>query len=513
MKLNRILIRADAGGITGTGHVMRMIALAQGYLRRGGSVSLASVNCPETLVERVRSHGIMHHTIKAAQSGDSEDARLTAELAQELGVQWLVVDGYHFDYDYQKHVKQSGLSLLCTDDHGYSDRWHCDAILNQNLDADLEIEYKSDLPDTRILAGSRFCLFREEFLSSQTAKRTWGRIESLLVTLGGSDAENATEATLKLLDQSATFPLEIRVLAGADNPHIQRLRSFKSHHHIEVVQNATNMPEQYAWADGIISAGGSTCWEWLYLGLPGAIVTIADNQLPIVQALTEQRQAALPLGWFNQSEFENQGAPLSAWLDSPSECCDAQVAGGIIDGFGADRVVSHLIGESFYFRSVCLTDCEMTWEWANDLDARRMSFSQGIISREEHLNWLKRKLADGDVWHKIVEINESGKAVGIVRVEKAQTPATAVISINLSPSNRGKGHGSRIIREASERYCRERGERCINAYAKLENMASCRAFKKAGYTSPIKTSLQNEDGVVMFFNYPEKEDIGRNEGI
>jgi len=149
---------------------------------------------------------------------------------------------------------------------------------------------------------------------------------------------------LKLLDQSATFPLEIRVLAGADNPHIQRLRSFKSHHYIQVVQNATNMPEQYAWADGIISAGGSTCWEWLYLGLPGAIVTIADNQLPIVQALTEQRQAALPLGWFNDFNTNVPCAELESWLKDPSSIVDSNVAYGLIDGLGAERVCQFLAG-------------------------------------------------------------------------------------------------------------------------------------------------------------------------
>ena len=340
MKLNRILIRADAGGMIGTGHVMRMIALAQAYLRRGGSVSMASVNCPAKLVERLCCHGIEHHFINAAQPGDPDDALLTAELAKELGVEWLVVDGYHFDYDYQKSVKQSGLSLLCTDDHGYSDRWHCDAILNQNLDANLRMEYKSDMPETKILAGASYCLFREEFLGSKTAKRTWGTIESLLVTLGGSDPENATEATLQLLNQACTRRLKVRVLAGADNSHIESLRSFESHHQIEVVQNTTNMPEQYAWADGIISAGGSTCWEWLYLGLPGAIVTIADNQLPIVQALTESRKAALPLGWFNDSAFGANTKQLSQWIDAPSEVCDVQVAGHLIDGRGADRVAA-----------------------------------------------------------------------------------------------------------------------------------------------------------------------------
>ncbi|HBR94200.1 MAG TPA: UDP-2,4-diacetamido-2,4,6-trideoxy-beta-L-altropyranose hydrolase [Opitutae bacterium] len=509
MKIS-ILIRADAGGALGTGHVMRMIALAQGYLRRGGSVSLASVNCPEKLVERVRSHGITHHTIIAAQPGDTDDAQQTAELAKELDAEWLVVDGYHFDYEYQKYVKQFGFSLLCTDDHGYSDCWHCDVILNQNLDANLRIDYKNDLLNTKVLSGPAYCLLREEFLDAQTEKCTWGSIECLLVTLGGSDLENATEATLQLVDQACERPLNIRVLVGADNPHLERLRVFESHHNVEVVQNATNMPEQYAWADGIISAGGSTCWEWLYWGLPGAIVTIADNQLPIVDALTVARQAALPLGWFNGAAFGANTKPLSEWIHEPAKVCDATVANGMIDGGGADRVVSSLLGELFYFRPVSLWDFEMTFSWANDSHARLMSFSSEMISREVHLDWLKRKLADDKVWHQIVELNELAVAVGVVRVEKIDASANAVISINLSPSIRGKGYGSQIIREASQRYCDESGETCISAYAKLENIASVRAFQKAGYTCPVQSDLQQGDAVVMFFNYSVEADVDNN---
>jgi spore coat polysaccharide biosynthesis predicted glycosyltransferase SpsG len=103
------------------------------------------------------------------------------------------------------------------------------------------------------------------------------------------------------------------------------------------------MPDEYNRVDGVISAGGSTCWEWLYWGLPGAIVTIADNQLPIIDALTSRRNAALSLGWFNEPAFGNNLKKLSKWIESPSEVCDMSVANGVIDGLGADRVANFLI--------------------------------------------------------------------------------------------------------------------------------------------------------------------------
>ena len=442
---------------------------------------MASVSCPAKLVERVRSHGIEHHFINAAQPGDSDDARVTTELAKELGVKWLVVDGYHFDYDYQKHVKSSELSLLCTDDHGYSERWHCDAILNQNLDADLEIEYKSDLPDTRILAGSRFCLFREEFLSSQTAKRTWGRIESLLVTFGGSDSKNATEATLQLLNQSCTRPLKVRVLAGVDNPHIERLRSFESHHQIEVVQNATNMPEQYAWADGIISAGGSTCWEWLYLGLPGAIVTIADNQLPIVEALTESRHAALPLGWFNDSAFDANAKQLSKWIDAPAEVCEAQVAVGIIDGFGADRVASFLYGSKVMVREAKLEDSDQYFVWANNPEVRKNSFSHDPISKDSHAKWFSKRISASDS-RLLVVADFEGNDLGQVRFDFDEQKQGWIVDFSIDSSCRGGGYGTTALLEALF-WIRQRhqGRLLILAYVLDMNPASKSIFNGLGF--------------------------------
>jgi spore coat polysaccharide biosynthesis predicted glycosyltransferase SpsG len=321
---------------------------------------------PETLENRLIQENCKVHRI-LVQAGSSEDARETLEVVRRLETinseqivniedknpnyvnhispssrvnPWLVVDGYHFGYNYQKQIKASGTFLLCVDDHGYSEKWCCDAILNQNLNAEKHSSYANDIVDSKRLLGAAFCLLREEFLGIERKTKTWVPIQRLLITLGGSDPENATAATLSMLNASVERTLKIRVLAGADNPHVEDLRSFPSQHSIEVVQNAANMPEQYAWADGIISAGGSTCWEWLYFGLPAAVVTIAENQLPIVRALTESHKAALPLGWFNDEAFMRENKRLAKWIENPALVCPQVSTLSLIDGRGGDRIAA-----------------------------------------------------------------------------------------------------------------------------------------------------------------------------
>ncbi|MDB4276257.1 UDP-2,4-diacetamido-2,4,6-trideoxy-beta-L-altropyranose hydrolase, partial [Akkermansiaceae bacterium] len=310
-----LLIRADAGGQIGTGHVMRMIALAQAYQRRGGRVIIATSTCPEAVAQRVTDLGIEHQAFISDQPGSQADAAETLSLANSLGIAWLVLDGYHFSLSSQQFFKDAPFQILVTDDHGYSDRWCCDALLNQNLDSDLSPHGSHELADPQLLLGSSFTLLREEFLSQPVAPRNWSSLKKILISMGGADPHNATQAVLDLLDQSDAAPLNIRILAGAANPHLDQLRAHTSDHHIEIVVNAQDMPDQLAWADGIISAGGSTCWEWLHAGLPGAIVTIAENQIPIVHALTESRKAALALGW--PHDFSSP-TDLSAWLADPN---------------------------------------------------------------------------------------------------------------------------------------------------------------------------------------------------
>lgn len=499
-QLNKLLIRADACMISGTGHVMRMIALAQAYLRCGGKVSMASVNCPPQLVKRVLGYGITHYSINATQPGGADDAQLTLELAKELGVQWLVLDGYHFDYAYQKCVKKSGLSLLCTDDHGYSNRWYCDAILNQNLDAELRASYQNDFLESKVLSGISYCLLREEFLQSQALKSEWGMIESLLVTLGGYDPENATKAVLCLLNQASTRSLHIRVLVGADNSHIEELCSFEGHHQVEIVQNATNMAEQYAWADGIISAGGSTCWEWLYYGLPGAIVTIADNQLPIIQALTNKRKVALSLGDLKDYDA-NIISDVESWLNAPDSILDRELTKTLIDGFGVERVASFLFGKALFYRPIVPNDFKIILRLMNEFEARSVSFSQHQISMDEHLSWINAKLADSKFWHRVIEIVKNNQFVGLVRIERLPNSEYPNISINIFPEFRNKNYGSQIIHTCSEMYCIEREEKVIEAHIKYSNERSIRAFIKAGYLASNNTNKDCSDRIILRYNH------------
>ena len=60
------------------------------------------------------------------------------------------------------------------------------------------------------------------------------------------------------------------------------------------------MPQLFKWADISISAGGSTCMEMAFMGLPMVTIVLADNQSAIAEGF-QSAGASLNLGWFENS--------------------------------------------------------------------------------------------------------------------------------------------------------------------------------------------------------------------
>src|SRR5205807_9904518 len=110
--------------------------------------------------------------------------------------------------------------------------------------------------------------------------------------------------------------LEVQVVLGFSNPHRESLEAAAavSRHAVQLLDKVSDMPERMAWADGAISAAGSTCWELAFMGVPMLIIVTADNQRGSANAL-ERREAAVNLGWHadamgSQSEYSQ----LEDWL-------------------------------------------------------------------------------------------------------------------------------------------------------------------------------------------------------
>lgn len=267
----------------GTGHIMRMIALAQAWRDRGGKALFLCADITPALKERIDTEGF-HLEKLDASAGSRADLLATCSLVARHSVPVpatsVVLDGYQFDSDFQLGLKKQGYGLLVVDDYGHAGSYHADIVLNQNISA-REALYSKSAAGSQLLLGPSFALLRREFLDQR--KRTPlvpDRASNLLVTLGGADADNVTK---KVIDALAGSGLAVKVAVGGSNPHLPTLRqaaeaATNGATRVELVVNTSDMSGLMQWADMAVAAAGSTSWELAYSGVPSVFVILAENQ-------------------------------------------------------------------------------------------------------------------------------------------------------------------------------------------------------------------------------------------
>jgi UDP-2,4-diacetamido-2,4,6-trideoxy-beta-L-altropyranose hydrolase len=339
-----IIIRVDASTKIGSGHLMRCLALAQTWQDTPGQPIFLMANSVPALEERLKSEG-MKVVLLTTEPGSLADAQETAALAHQFEANWVVVDGYHFGVKYQQTIKYYGLNLLFIDDYGHAEHYYADFVLNQNISADEQL-YQHREPYTQLLLGTRYTLLRREFWQWQKWQRNIPQVaKKVLVTLGGADPDNVTLKVIQALQLVEAEELEAVVVVGGSNPHYETLKIAGQNSRVPIglERNFNNMPALMAWADIAISAGGSTCWELAFMGLPSILLIVAENQRAIAAELDRQG-VIINLGWHQDAAIEQIGLALQKLVREPTKGETMSKKGKkLVDGNGARRVVLEIV--------------------------------------------------------------------------------------------------------------------------------------------------------------------------
>lgn len=328
-----LVIRADATAAMGVGHVMRCLSLAQAWAGAGGRAVFLSHCESEHLRKLIAASGFGFAALTRASADPAELDALSALLPVESA--WVVLDGYHFDDAYQTAIRALGCRLAVLDDMNHLARYDADVVLNQNPNA-ASLPYNTK---ALLLAGTEYALLREEFLQRRPAARQHSaHVRNVLVSMGGGDGRGAISVALGLLRNVECD--EVRVALGPASPAAVDFEPHGDRQWAGRVRllRCPDMPELMAWADAALSAAGSTCWELAFMGVPAALIVLADNQARIAARLHESG-AALNLGRLEDLRADAVPA-LRRFFDSPDVrsglSCRAQA---LVDGRGAERVV------------------------------------------------------------------------------------------------------------------------------------------------------------------------------
>ncbi len=476
MKGGSIVIRADASAKIGTGHIMRCIALAQAWQDRGGHVTFISHCESDALRKRILQEGFQFLFLDNPHPDPSDLKQTLERLSAKCS---LVLDGYHFTPDYQKAIRDAGIRLLVIDDMNHLPHYHADILLNQNIHAQ-DLKYRCD-EDTTLLLGTSFVLLRREFLKYRDFKRQIPyRAKNILVTLGGSDPDNVTFKVIEALKLLNEPDIAGRIIIGPANPHQETLRKaiVSADFMAELLINPPNMPELMAWADMAISAGGSTCWELTFMGVPSIILVSAENQAAVVEYLMNKK-VIVNLGFFAKCTKERISYACKTLIGSSiARTSLSQQSIALINGSGPDHVIKAINRNNITLREVTCLDRELIWHWANDKETRKASYSQAHISWDEHIRWFDSVYRQKN--HRFYIANNGSKTpVGQIRF--AIDGKDAIVSFSVDPESRRRGYGKDILIKAAKILFNETNIEQISAYVKSENEASLMVFQKAGF--------------------------------
>jgi len=344
MSVPRLLIRADAGPVVGAGHVVRCLALAQGWREAGGDVMLLASAETAPLFPRFRAEGA-EVRVQDAPTGGAIDAARTLEVAAAWGAGRLVVDGYQFAREYRSAVAAGPVPLLLIDDNGQAGEVDADWVLDQNLHT-TPTDYAGATERVRLLLGSAYVLLRRDFRDAGPSPRDHrSPPRRLVLTFGGGDAFDWTGRVLAALEPVAAPDWAVTAVVGPANPRREELETLVAAQGRawQVRSDVADMAALLRDADLVVGAAGSTLWEVAFLGVPTLALAVADNQR---KGLAEcaRRGLVRSLGWHVDTTPAAIARAVEALAADPEARVAMAAAGrATIDGHGVSRVVSAML--------------------------------------------------------------------------------------------------------------------------------------------------------------------------
>jgi spore coat polysaccharide biosynthesis predicted glycosyltransferase SpsG/RimJ/RimL family protein N-acetyltransferase len=419
--MTRLLLRADATPTMGVGHLSRGVALATAARARGWDVALCgSFTAGQWLLGALP-------VVPDLEPAD-------AVVVDHYGIGEFAFDG-----------------LVVSMEDGEFGRRRADVVVDANL-------YTAPRPDDGspvVLRGPAYAPLRAEVRAARAAGEAGSVPPKVVVVMGGGAAPSAVAASLTALRDTGVAA-EVVAISSAPVPGF------------EVVPPTPGLPALCASADLVVSAAGVTLLELCCIGVPTALVRIADNQAAGYAAALDLDVAA-GLGTDPRSHVPVLRALLS---DPGARKALGDKASTVVDGRGADRVLDAM-GFDPVVRDATAADAALLLAWRNDPETRRWSRGTDPVPRADHEAWLARVLADED--RRLLVAEHDGRPVGTVRFDREGEAWE--VSITVAPAARGRRLAVPMLL-AAERWL---GPAVIRANVHGENVASLALFRRAGY--------------------------------
>lgn len=278
-------IRVDANEIIAMGHLVRCMSIAVQLKRMGQKVIfIISESYSEDYIVKNGFDCI------CLDNRYNEKEKEIEELLYIIGkenIDRLLIDSYEVTAGYMAEIRKRA-GVIYIDDLNLF-RYPADIIINYVDSADI-MWYSGkgyDYDKEIFLLGSRYVPLRPEFAN--------GRIDikptacTVFVTTGGTDSYNMLEGIIYRMKECGLGRMKKCIVAGKFYDRIDDLKAMAEEDNtIEVYHDISDICGIMRKCDIAVSAGGTTMIELCSCGIPTVCFSVADNQMPAINAFSEK---------------------------------------------------------------------------------------------------------------------------------------------------------------------------------------------------------------------------------
>jgi UDP-2,4-diacetamido-2,4,6-trideoxy-beta-L-altropyranose hydrolase len=267
-----LIVRVDAGGVVGYGHLVRCVTFVQRWKECGGDAIFITNRMGADYLKDCKDTDNKIVIIRE----DRESLEVVNGYSDRS--ECILIDGYGYNYEYQKALREAVNPLVIIDDYAHQSAYCADVVINQNY-AGKDYSYKNDV-EARYYFGCEYALLAKEYTSGMHATRVNDDCRRILIIMGGNDEYNYSETVLDALIESPSYgKSEIKIAMGINNKYYDHIcNKYDGCRNIMIMGRQNSLYDHYAWSDLVITAGGISLWECLQVGKPAVVVVTQENQ-------------------------------------------------------------------------------------------------------------------------------------------------------------------------------------------------------------------------------------------
>lgn len=472
-KFKRLNIRVDSSLRIGSGHVSRCIAIAEQAASFGNTVRFLFRNLHGSKTERMitREFEFLEllgdiefekYLVQIESPWPKDQQRMDAELVQQVlspsETEVLLVDHYGLGETFSNHLRQgAGLENLYFI-HDFETPNCSNACIHPGVSSPSELRTRilKEKEGLNQLASQSLVPFSKAIHNRAADKRPIGIPNRgsgmrVLVDFGTSEVAGLIEKIDKALPVVAKkFPINVTALkprAHNSESSTDRIdnRFIPNDSYLEFDSQSTYLDFVES-QDLVIGAGGVSCLERLYLGVPQIVFGISENQIALGDALADW-DAIHWSGAISEYSSNDLSQEIVSAIENIGDLVRKASIGRLqLDGYGAHRIVHLILGSpksALRVREVNASDSALLFGWANDPQLRRNSISKEIILPEQHIRWLNNVTESSN--QAIYILERASIPLGQARFKK-ESENEFVLSYSIDAVYRGTGLAKELLK-------------------------------------------------------------------